>query len=224
MREPRAHERDGKLPLHHHVQRSDQGFHLRGREELHLVEEEHHANPGLLSRLAQRDKHVGQVVAEIAAVGHTRDRIHIEACRHGTVRRHRDREGPEDAGRPSGTLSPPFLRGQLQQRAAAQHRHPRSERPALRDLAVGRHPSGEASPLFEGAQEHGLAHASQSGDEHRLLGSAGLESMQEDVEGFDHPVAPDQRRGSGARVRGVGVRSRIHARSLRNLPRFIKSR
>jgi len=80
----------------------------------------------------------------------------------------------------------------------------------LGDLGLDGDPTTCPGAALEGAQQDGLTDAAQAGDQHRLLGVAAPQPLEQDLEALQLRVAANQGRRRGAGVRGVRVRPRVH--------------
>ena len=217
LRQPRPDERDRQLPLHRAVQSRDQRLELDRAEELDLVEQEHDSRLPVLGGFAERDEQVGQVVAQVPAVGHPLDRVDVDAGADGAVGGDGDRERLQHTGGAPDLLGPRRLRCDLEERAADHAPHPRAEDLVLRDLGRDSDPAHGPRTALEGAEEDRLPDAAQAGDEHRLLRIAALQALEEDLEALELGVAPDESGRPGPRIRRKGVLARVQSRTLSNL-------
>jgi hypothetical protein len=210
--------------LHRAVQSRDQGFELDGTEELDLVEQEHDTRLPVLGGFAQRDEEIGQVVAQVPAVGHPLDRVDVDAGADRAVGGDGDRERLEDTGRAPDLLGPRRLRGDLEEGAPDHAAHPRAEVLVLRDLGRDGDPADGPRAALERAEEDRLPDAPQAGDQHRLLRVAAAQALEEDLEALELGVAPHEGRRPGPRIRRIGVLARVQGRTLSNLSANGKAR
>lgn len=78
--------------------------------------------------------------------------------------------------------------------------------------------------VLERVEEDGLADATQSADDHALLGRAALESPDEHTELLELGCSPGELGRPRAGIRGVGVRDRIQVlRSCTRIPDLVIS-
>ena len=210
MRQSGADQGDRELPLRRLVQRADQGLELLLRQELDLVEEEHDAGLLLLGGLPQRDQQVGEVLAEFSAVRLAFERLDIDGAGDRPVRGHGDGERPQHTGRSPQPIEPTIPRRQLEHGSSDELRHPGSEGSLGRDLGIDRDPTRHVRLFGERPEQHGLADASQTRDEHRLVGVATQQTIEHHIERLEVLISA----GEGSRpypgVRRVGIGAGIH--------------
>ena len=78
-------------------------------------------------------------------------------------------------------------------------------------------PPGLLCQLGESVEQNGLANPSKTGDDQGLLSASLLEALEKHGEVLRLPVAPDERLGCGAGVRGLRVVDVVHGAALEDL-------
>ena len=210
MRQAGADQGDRQGPARALVQRHYERLELGRLQKLDLVEQEDDAHAIVLCRLADGDEQVAEVFGQGAAVADPGERLHVQACRHGAVAAEADGERLEDGGGSEHAVGPASLGGDLQQRAPHLRRHLGAEGGVLLHLPLHCGPVAGLGLLAEHVEQHRFAHAAQPGDDHRLLGVAVLQTLEQDVERLDLLVTTDQGRRLGAGARRIGVLAWVH--------------
>ena len=103
----------------------------------------------------------------------------------------------------------PFGGADREERAAGQPRDQGAKLGLVRNLALRGAEARLLGDRLERVEEHGLADASQAGDQHALLGPPALEAGEQDAERVDLLVAAGQRGRPGAGARRVRVPDRV---------------
>ena len=165
-------------------------------DQLRLIDRQHHPEVVLGGRGGEVDHHVGKRLA----IGASRRRVDLET-RAGHGERHGvDRpEGPAHAW-PRAEAR----RGSAEPGAAAT--------PSCRPADCLEAHDSEPDVLSDGgelAEQHGLADASEPGEQQVLTRPSGEQPAEADVGGLDELVAADQRGRRRARPRRVGVGDRV---------------
>ena len=187
-------------------------------EELDFVDEEDDPGAVVGRGLAEGKEQVGQVRAEVAGVGLALDPFGVEPGAEGAGGVDGELEGAQHAGGAGGAVLPLRFRRQLQEGLAGQGHHPPAERHVLGDLGVDGGPVALGGVVFEPAEQHGLAHSAQPGEDHRAFGTAAFQPAEQDVEAVELLVAAHEQRWAGARVGRIRVLPRVHGHLLHELP------
>ena len=134
--------------------------------------------------------------------------IYVETCCENTrARVHAEPEGLEYRRGPSHLVSPTGSGGQLKECRPELRRDFPAEMGllVLADLELNDDPVRSEGLRSELTQKDCLSDSSQPCDDHRLLGAAGRESIQEEINGLDLVVAADDDFRLGTRIGGVRV-------------------
>jgi len=161
------------------------------------------------------------VRAEVAGVGLALDPFGVEPGAEGAGGVDGELEGAQHAGGAGGAVLPLRFRRQLQEGLAGQGHHPPAERHVLGDLGVDGGPAALGGVVFEPAEQHGLAHSAQPGEDHRAFGTAAFQPAEQDVEAVELLVAAHEQRWAGARVGRIRVLPRVHGHLPHELPRTL---
>jgi hypothetical protein len=157
-----------------------------------------------------RDDQVGEILDDLASVGHAFGSLDVEPRRESTIRGDGDGEGLQNAGRAARPILPAGLRRKLQKSATRELSHAQPKVRVPRDLRLDRDPPLRLGADPELAEQHGLADTAQARDDHRLIGGTAGEARQQDIERREFVFTTYHRRRTGAGVGRVGVITWVH--------------
>ena len=153
------------------MERRDQRLQLGGREELHLVEEQHKSSVRFLRSLPHRYEKIGEVSLKLLLVGEALCGVDVDPTSQRSTWVDRDTEGLQHGRSALHAVAPARLWGHLEQRSAdrAHHLPPELLVVMLGRLAFDHHPVEFLSLTSKPAKQHRLAHAAKARDDHGLL-------------------------------------------------------
>ena len=191
---------------------------LRGRDVLHLVDEDRDADAQVTCEVRDVGEQLDEVELEVAGVRAAADRRHVRgwlpADTQAVAERGAHREGLEHPGDRVDPLGIPVPVSDLPDRGVQGLGQRQTQGLVRARLQLPGAPGPLHRQAAECVQQHGLADAPESGQHHRAFGPPGGHTFEGDLELAQLAVTAGQLGRSLAGTGGVRVPDRVHARTV----------